>query len=76
MGLKENQEKLKTRHDVILIFDNKTVNREGEVYVPVIGDLVDTPLCRGKVIWREKTPSGWRVGVKLPDSFVPSGTLD
>jgi len=64
------------RHDVILIITNNTTNREGEVYVPVIGDEVNTPLCRGKVIWREKTVTGWRIGVKLPEDFVPTGSLD
>ena len=76
MGLKENQEKLKTRHDVIVILADKY-----NYPVPQIGDGIDTPLARGKVIWRERvnnipTGSGWRIGVKLPESFVPTGTLD
>lgn len=76
MGLKENQEKLKTRHDVIIILSDAYGYK-----VPSIGDEVNTPLCKGKVIWRERCTnipggSGWRLGIKLPESFVPPGSLD
>lgn len=56
-------------HDVILILQR-------DEQAPLVGEEVQTVLCSGKVIWREKTSTGWRVGVKLPNDFVPDGSLD
>lgn len=49
--------------------------------IPKLGELVDTPLCKGTIIWKERDfdvllGAGWRLGIQLPSWFVPSGTLD